>query len=67
MAVTVTSSVNLIFGSGILEPDTGVILDNTVSRIIRMRFMLLIHARRWTISPPLELPMHGEYTHRLVR
>ena len=41
MAVTVTSSVNLIFGSRILEPDTGMILDDTVSRIIHMQFMLL--------------------------
>ena len=43
MAVTVTSSINLVFGSGILEPDTGMILDDTVSHMIHARFMLPIH------------------------
>lgn len=30
MAVSITSSVNLVFGSTVLDPDTGIILDDTV-------------------------------------
>jgi gamma-glutamyltranspeptidase/glutathione hydrolase/leukotriene-C4 hydrolase len=33
MAVAITSSVNFVFGSFVLDPVTGIILDDTVSRL----------------------------------
>jgi gamma-glutamyltranspeptidase/glutathione hydrolase/leukotriene-C4 hydrolase len=70
MAVAITSSINLVFGSAVLDPVTGVIFDDTVSLQVSS-FAPIPHSlelmQRWMISLTLGFPMLGVSTLRLVR
>jgi gamma-glutamyltranspeptidase/glutathione hydrolase/leukotriene-C4 hydrolase len=67
MAVAITSSINLVFGSAVLDPVTGVIFDDTVSRLDIFSCFRFLPSERWTISLIRGFPMPGECTRHLVR
>lgn len=66
-SVAITTTVNLIFGSGLHDPNTGIILNDVcfhsfmyVSQITTV----LTRARKWMITVCLVFPMHSGYVHR---
>jgi Gamma-glutamyltranspeptidase len=48
MAVALTTTVNLVFGSMVLDPETGIILNDEVSPHMSQQ-LFLIALVRWTI------------------
>jgi gamma-glutamyltranspeptidase / glutathione hydrolase / leukotriene-C4 hydrolase len=40
MAVSLTSTINLIFGSQVLDPETGIILNDEVKQVSNWRYFL---------------------------
>jgi gamma-glutamyltranspeptidase len=41
MAVALTSSVNLVFGSEVMDPDTGIILNDEVSTTLSLTTIII--------------------------
>lgn len=54
MAVALTTTVNLVFGSQVLDPETGILLNDEVRTIYGIRRAAeSFRVHRWTISPRL--------------
>ncbi len=66
MAVAITSTVNLVFGSQVLDPETGIIFNDEVTETTCLNAQRLTF-RRWTISVFPERRMDLAFGLRLVR
>ena len=68
MAVALTTTVNLVFGSAVMDPVTGVILNDEVGQppYCYIISRLKCFDRRWTTSQPLAPQTPSASTHLLV-
>jgi hypothetical protein len=69
MVVALTSSINLVFGSQVLDPDTGVLLNDEGNDFLfdLSIFYQLMSLCRWMISPPQGFQMLSTFCLPLVR
>ena len=67
MAVALTTTVNLVFGSMVLDPETGIILNDEVNSHCSAKNLLSTIRVRWTIFLFPERPTASVYGPRHVR
>lgn len=67
MAVALTTTVNLVFGSLVMDPVTGIIMNDEVSEYVTsIEHKVLSLKIRWTTFRPLARLMRSGFGHRLV-
>ena len=67
MAVALTSTVNFVFGSQVMDPVSGILLNNEVCPVVVERCAIFSYRSRWMTSLFLAYQMGLVYTHPHVR